>query len=202
MIKAESLARRALSSEAEIVAEIKSADIAVGNDFRGLAVGQHLAGVNDIGAVDHAERLAHIVVGDQYPDAALRQVTDKPLDIGDRNRVDAGKGFVQQHEGRVGGQRQQNVGHVVAVRRRLPGEDWQQHIEPAAFEEELAAAAFEQVSQPAIPPVGGMSGPESEVLPGADATSTLAFMTSRMMAIEQENREMRVQLMEQSTQIA
>jgi hypothetical protein len=45
-----------------------------------------VAGMDDVGPVDEAERLAHGVVGDQNADAAVAQVTHEILDVagGDR----------------------------------------------------------------------------------------------------------------------
>ncbi len=40
----------------------------------GAALHQHLAVVDDVGAVGRPQRLAHVVVGDQHADAALAQV--------------------------------------------------------------------------------------------------------------------------------
>lgn len=45
-----------------------------------------------------------VVIGDQHTDAAFGQVAHELLDVSDRNRVDTGKWFVQQHKGRAGGQ--------------------------------------------------------------------------------------------------
>ena len=39
-----------------------------------------------------------VVIGDEYADSALRKVTDLVLDVGDGNRIDSGKGLVEQHE--------------------------------------------------------------------------------------------------------
>ena len=35
----------------------------------------------------------------------ILQVADDALDLADRDRVDAGEGFVEQHQARLGGQR-------------------------------------------------------------------------------------------------
>ena len=86
-------------------AEIKPADVRIGDDFRGSAVGQNLAGVDDIGTVDQAERLADIVVGDENADAARGQLAHQILDIRDGDRIDAGERLVEEHEIGVAGQR-------------------------------------------------------------------------------------------------
>ncbi len=54
---------------------------------------QHFARMDDIGAIDQAERLAHIVAGNENADAACRQVVDEILDVGDRDRIGAGEGL-------------------------------------------------------------------------------------------------------------
>lgn len=54
---------------------------------------------DDIGAVGDRERLADAVVGDQDADAAVLQVADDLLNIGDDNRIDAGKRLVEEDEG-------------------------------------------------------------------------------------------------------
>src|SRR5215210_5380236 len=55
---------------AEFFAEIEPADLGVVDDVVGGAFAQHLARIDDVGAVGEAKRLAHIVVGDQHADAA------------------------------------------------------------------------------------------------------------------------------------
>lgn len=58
------------ASETEVIAEIETADIRIVDDVVRPAVGQHFAGMDDIGPVDQAKRLAHIVVGDENTDTA------------------------------------------------------------------------------------------------------------------------------------
>ena len=60
-------------------------------------MGKNLACMDDVGAIDQAKRLAHIVVGNQDANASLREVTHKLLNIGDRNRIDAGERLIEQH---------------------------------------------------------------------------------------------------------
>src|SRR5690625_767690 len=83
-------------SDPETLAEIDAAHIGVGDDLSGGAIHQNLAIMQDIGAVDDLERLAHIMVGDQHADAAVLQMADKGADLADRDRVDPGKGLVEQ----------------------------------------------------------------------------------------------------------
>jgi hypothetical protein len=91
--------------EAEILAEIDAAHALVGDDLARAPLRQHAAGMDDVGAVDEAERLAHVVVGDQHADAAAGQVLHEVLDVAHRDRVDAGEGLVEQHEGGLARQR-------------------------------------------------------------------------------------------------
>src|SRR5688572_7045902 len=57
--------------------------------------------MNNVGAADQVERLAHVVIGDQDADAALSQVAHKRTNVVNGDGVDAGEGFVEQHEGRT-----------------------------------------------------------------------------------------------------
>src|ERR1700719_2761802 len=92
-------ARAALvSSSAEPVAEVDPAHLGIGEDFVRGALEEHLAGVDDRGPVDDVEGLAYIVVGDQNADPASPQIADYFADVGDRQGVDAGEGFVEEHE--------------------------------------------------------------------------------------------------------
>ena len=57
--------------------------------------------LQDVGAVGDRQRLAHLVVGDQHADAGAAQIRDNFLNIHHGQRVNAGKGLVQKHEGRL-----------------------------------------------------------------------------------------------------
>ena len=71
----------------------------------GAPFGQDVAAVDDVGAIDQPQRLAHVVIGDQDADAPSLQVPHKVLNVADGDRVDAGEGLVEQHEGRLSGER-------------------------------------------------------------------------------------------------
>ena len=58
-------------SEAEPLAEIDSADALVRDDLVGCPFHEDAALVEDVGAVDDLQRVAHIVIGDQDADAAI-----------------------------------------------------------------------------------------------------------------------------------
>ena len=60
--------------------------------------------MDDIGPINEAERLADIMVRDQHANPALLQMANQLLDIANGNRVNAGKGFVEQHEARLASQ--------------------------------------------------------------------------------------------------
>ena len=88
----------------EFLAQIDAAHIAVADDLGRRAFLQHPAVMQDIGAVDDIQRVAHIVVGDQDADAAILEMPDQVADFAHRDGIDAGERLVQQDVGRMGGQ--------------------------------------------------------------------------------------------------
>jgi hypothetical protein len=56
--------------------EIDAPHIAVADDLAGTAFFQHTAVVKDVGAVDHIQGVADIVIGDQHTDAAILEMRD------------------------------------------------------------------------------------------------------------------------------
>ena len=62
---------------------------------------EDLSFVDDVGTVCDRESLADIVVRDEHADTARFEVEDDLLQVEDGNRIDAGKGFVEQDEGRL-----------------------------------------------------------------------------------------------------
>ena len=89
-------------SDAEILPQIDSAHGLVADDFIGRATHQHFAVVQDIGAVNDFQCFAHVVIGDQHPDAAVFQIVHQMPDFGHGDRVDPGKGLVEQQVFRIG----------------------------------------------------------------------------------------------------
>src|SRR5207302_10726469 len=89
----------------EFLAKVKAANIRVVDDLVRVAFRQDLPGIDNIGAIGQAQRFSHIVVGDQDADAAIGEMADEVLNVADRDRVDAGEGFVEQHIIGAGGQR-------------------------------------------------------------------------------------------------
>src|ERR1700694_1687910 len=83
--------------EPECLAEIEPADVRIVDDVIGAALHQDLARINDIGTVGQPQRLAHIVVGDQNPDAAMGQMPYQRLNVAEGDRVDTGERLVEQH---------------------------------------------------------------------------------------------------------
>ena len=83
--------------KAEFLAKVKAPYIRIVDDLIRAALRQDFPGIDDIGAVGETERFPHIVVGDQDADAAIGEMADQILDVADRDRVDAGEGFVEQH---------------------------------------------------------------------------------------------------------
>src|SRR4029077_1038515 len=85
------------SSEAEFLAQIQPPDVGIVDDLVRRSLGQDLARVDDIGAVGEPQRFPHIMVGDQYADTAIGEMANEILDVADRDGIDAGEGFVEQH---------------------------------------------------------------------------------------------------------
>ena len=71
--------------------------------------------------VDDFERLADIVIGDQDADALSRQIADHLTDVGDGQGVDAGEGFVQQHEAGLARQRPGDLAAAALTARQAGG---------------------------------------------------------------------------------
>ncbi len=76
--------------------------------------------MQNVGAVDDVQRLADIVVGDQHADAAQLQPRDQIADIADRDGIDAGQRFVEQHEGRIRRQRPRDLDTPPLAARQAP----------------------------------------------------------------------------------
>src|SRR5213078_2199109 len=90
------MADRSPPLEGEPVAEVDLARDGVVGDLGGGAGHQNPAIVEDVRAIGDRERLTHVVVRDEDPDAALAQPADDLLDVADRDRVDARERLVEQ----------------------------------------------------------------------------------------------------------
>src|ERR1700712_635530 len=84
--------------QAELVAEIHFLDQLIGQDGFGIAFGDQLAIVDDIGCFADVERLTDVVVGDQDADALGLEMVDDLFDVAHGDRVDARERFIQQDE--------------------------------------------------------------------------------------------------------
>src|SRR5580765_6789858 len=89
---------RPMLVQSELSPQIYSPHLLVAGKTRGGPAAKNRAVVNDVGAVGDAERLADVVVRDEHADAAIAQVKDDLLDVGDRDRIDAREGLVEEHE--------------------------------------------------------------------------------------------------------
>src|SRR5215813_15564160 len=93
------------ASKPERLTQVHLTDLGVGKDFFRSAGGDYSPLVDDVRPRAHSQRLADIMVSDQYADAALGELADDALDVQDRERVDAGEGLIQQHEPGLGRER-------------------------------------------------------------------------------------------------
>ena len=65
------------------------------------------------------ERLAHVVVGDQDAHAALPEILDDFLDVGDGERIDARERLVEQDELRLEREAARNLDAAALTARKL-----------------------------------------------------------------------------------
>src|SRR5438132_14114189 len=70
--------------EAEVLSEIHLSDSLIIDDLLRLPEREDRALVDDVGVVADAERLAHVVVGDEHADAVVRAEVDDLLDVARR----------------------------------------------------------------------------------------------------------------------
>ena len=90
-----------MRSKAEILSKIELArDGALGNRLA-VPLEEEFALAEEVDAVDDVEGLADVVVGDQDAHAALAQVLDDLLYIGNGERVDARERLIEQDELRL-----------------------------------------------------------------------------------------------------
>src|SRR5438105_8215502 len=86
--------------EPEVLAEVNLANVLIINDLPGRPRCEHAALVDDVRAVADAERLPHVVIGDQHADAALLEEADDLLDVEHGDGVDTRERLVEQDEAR------------------------------------------------------------------------------------------------------
>src|SRR5262245_27566406 len=109
------------SSEREPLAEIDATHVDIRNDFLRRAFGHHFAVVDDVGAVDDVERLAHIVISDEHADAVLFEMLHQLTDFADGDRVDAAERLVEQHERGLCRQSARNLDAAALAARKSEG---------------------------------------------------------------------------------
>src|SRR5690606_7426179 len=79
-------------------AEVQLLSGGVAEHRLGIAADDDVAGTDNIAAISNRQRFAFAMVGQQNRDSAGPQVGDNVLDTVNRDRVDAGEGFVQQDD--------------------------------------------------------------------------------------------------------
>src|SRR6516165_12800769 len=79
------------ASKPERLTQVHLTDLGVGKDFFRSARGDHRTLVDDVCPGADPQRFAHIMVSDQDPDTALRELADDALDVEYRQRVDPGE---------------------------------------------------------------------------------------------------------------
>ena len=89
--------------------QIDTADILVRRQRGWRSAAENRPIVHDICPVSNAQRFTDVVIGDQHADAALLQVEDDLLNIGDRDRVDTRERLVEQDEARGDDQRTRDL---------------------------------------------------------------------------------------------
>src|SRR3569833_2078240 len=105
-------------SHRERFAQIDAARFGIRSDGFGLALDHHAAIVDQVGAVDQRQRFAHRVIGDQNANAAAGELADQALDLADGERLDAGEGFVEQHEHGIAGDGASDLGAAAFTTRQ------------------------------------------------------------------------------------
>ena len=91
--------------QSELCTEVNPLHVLVLREAVGGAAPENYTVVDDVGAVGDPQRFPHVVVRNQHPDAAFLEVENDLLDVGDRDRVDAGEWLIQQDELRGDDQR-------------------------------------------------------------------------------------------------
>src|SRR4029077_7256078 len=96
-------------SQPERLAQVHLTDLGVGKDFFRTPGRDHRALIDDIGAAADPEGFTNIMVSDEHPDAALRQLANDALDVQHRERVDARERLIEQHEPGLGREGARNL---------------------------------------------------------------------------------------------
>ncbi len=93
-----------LQVQIELVPQVDLAHLWVSDQLGGVSVTKDLAAKDDVGPVSALQGLTHIVVGDQDPQTLLAQAIYQGLYFLHVDRIDSGKGLVQQQYLGFGGQ--------------------------------------------------------------------------------------------------
>ncbi len=72
-------------------------------------VGDQIALAHNIRAFTNGQRFTDVMVGDQDAKPAVAQVFNDSFDVDNRDRVNAGKRFIQKDKFRICGQRTRNL---------------------------------------------------------------------------------------------
>src|SRR3954464_11035589 len=84
--------------QSELRAEVNPLHVLVGGEAVRRAASENHAVVHDVRAVGYPQRFSHVVVCDQNTDAALLEMKDDLLDVGDGDGIDASKRLIQKHD--------------------------------------------------------------------------------------------------------
>src|SRR3954467_8639686 len=84
--------------QSELCSEVNPLHVLIRGEAVRRAAPKDYTVMDDVGTIRDPQRFPHVMVGDEDPDPALLQVEDDFLDVGDGDRVDAGKGFIEQDE--------------------------------------------------------------------------------------------------------
>src|SRR5438105_8148856 len=96
--------------QSELSPQINPPDLFVGGEAGRRAALENDAAMHDVGAISNAQRFTDVVIGDEYADAAIAEMKNDFLDVGDGNRVDPGERLVEEHELRRDNQRARDFG--------------------------------------------------------------------------------------------
>src|SRR6266540_326915 len=89
---------RPILVQPELSPQINSSDLVVCRQAGRRPALEDDAFVDDVRTVGDSQRLTHVVIRDEDANPTVLQVEDDFLNVGDRNRVDAGERLVEQDE--------------------------------------------------------------------------------------------------------
>ena len=83
--------------------------------------GADAAGLEQVGAIDHAQHLLHVLLDDQHGEAAGADALDQLEHLLDDDRREAGGRLVEQQQLRLGHQRAADRAHLLLAARHGAG---------------------------------------------------------------------------------